>query len=351
MTPRIEDNPYLALLARALGDAGVEVTLVPGPGLRWALTHGRRLDVLHLHWPEHLVRRRGSRTPRVMEAMRAVRLAAALALLRSLGVRVVWTVHNARPHESPRPRFDALVYRMVATLASCLVVHSRHAAAVTSKLLGKRKRTVVMPHGNYVGWYPPATRDRRDFRRELGIPDDAYLFLLFGQVRGYKNVPGVVEALLEIDDERVRLLIAGKPVPAELGPQVEAAAARDDRVVLRLGHVPDREVAEHHEAADAVVLPYAEIFSSGALMLALSYGLPVVCPRAGAAGETARAPAIAPFEPGRLPDAMIQAQRGDRHEQRAAALRAAAEASWTRSVECLLPAYAPAAREATSDAR
>ena len=42
--------------------------------------------------------------------------------------------------------------------------------------------------------------------------------------------------------------------------------------------VPDGEVQHYLLAADAVVLPFKEILTSGSAMLALSFGRPVVAP-------------------------------------------------------------------------
>ncbi len=40
--------------------------------------------------------------------------------------------------------------------------------------------------------------------------------------------------------------------------------------------IPDSEVAYYYAAADVVVLPYRRIYQSGVLLMAMSYGKPVV---------------------------------------------------------------------------
>jgi glycosyltransferase involved in cell wall biosynthesis len=72
---------------------------------------------------------------------------------------------------------------------------------------------------------------------------------------------------------------------------VRAAAARDERITALLKFVPDGRVAELHGACDAAVLTRTDGGTSGALVLALSLGLPVVAFRAPAyaalVGDTA----------------------------------------------------------------
>jgi glycosyltransferase involved in cell wall biosynthesis len=81
-------------------------------------------------------------------------------------------------------------------------------------------------------------------------------------------------------------------------------------------------------AADFVVLPYLQSLNSGVLMLALTFGLPVVAPEAGGIGETVN-PAIArtfaPDDDDGLLQAMIAADELRTPGAHAAALAVAAE--------------------------
>jgi glycosyltransferase involved in cell wall biosynthesis len=83
-----------------------------------------------------------------------------------------------------------------------------------------------------------------------------------------------------------------------------------------------------HTAADAAVVGYREVFSSAALLLALSLGLPTVVPAEGSALEVATPPAVEPFAAGRLVDALEAVQTGDAQARREAALAAARAADW-----------------------
>jgi hypothetical protein len=55
-----------------------------------------------------------------------------------------------------------------------------------------------------------------------------------------------------------------------------------------LEEIPDADVSVYHRAADAAVVNYREVFSSGALLLALSQGVPVLAPKESSAAELLR---------------------------------------------------------------
>jgi glycosyltransferase involved in cell wall biosynthesis len=346
--PGEDAPPYIDLLHAAL--ARHDVALLPaarlGPGL--ARAGPRHPDAVHLHWIEYLVRAEGDGAQASARATtRAARLVATLATLRRRGVGVVWTVHNLRPHEAERPRLEAAAMQATARGAHRIVVHSHHARERVASVYGHRDKLEVVPHGHFIGRYPPPRRSREELRSALGVVPEAFVFLVFGQVRRYKRVPETIAAFRALGRDDVVLIVAGSAWDARERAAVEHAAAGDPRVVLRLGFVPDEEVAELHVAADAAVLAYRELFSSGALLLALSLGVPTVAPAYGSAMETAPPPAVQAFAEGALADALDAVTRVDREHARAAALAAARAADWEAIGARTAELYRAAAREAT----
>src|SRR6187200_881221 len=89
-------NPYQRSLADALGRLGVQVEFQP---IRWhVLNQMRSMDVLHLHWTTKL-----DNAPLSKFLLRLPWLAMQFILLRLLGRRIVWTVHNLENHERRNP--------------------------------------------------------------------------------------------------------------------------------------------------------------------------------------------------------------------------------------------------------
>jgi beta-1,4-mannosyltransferase len=326
--------PYLRLLHGALAERGVKVLDLGSVREAGPTAH---VDVVHLHWLEYLV---GG--GRLRSLVRGVRLAAALRRLRRSRTRLVWTVHNLRPHDRRNPFVEELVTRSALRNADAVIAHSGYAARRMAETYGSGRAIEVVPHGNFVGFYPPSSRSRAETRAALGLPPDAFTFLIFGQLRRYKRIPEAITAFRTLPDPDARLVVAGAAGDESLRAELAQAAAGDARAVLRLEHVPDEGVAELHEAADAAVLPYRQVFSSGALLLALSLGLPAVAPWEGST-EIAAPPALEPFEEGRLPDALRAIRRGDPAERRRAARAAAGRFDWEPIAERTLELYEHAA--------
>jgi beta-1,4-mannosyltransferase len=273
--PPLLTNPYQRLLYGALGEHGVDLVGQARLKLGWLVRSRRRVDVLHFHWPEGYYRfRAGSASLRgplswLNLAAFAVRIAAA----RALGYRIVWTVHQVVPHES-HGAIDRVAARLLGRVAQRLVAHDRHTAEQVQREL--RREAIVIPHGSFVGAYPPG-RGGDEARRELGIEPDDLVFLLFGHLRAYKDLGVVLDAWgLATLPGHAKLIIAGMPDPGAPLARIESAASESRSIVALLDFVPDDRVAELFEASDAAIVARSDGGTSGALVLALSFGLPVV---------------------------------------------------------------------------
>lgn len=317
--PKLAEAPYLRMLHPALERKGVDLVDLPDVHAAPAAP----VDAVHLHWLEYLI----GADSLARSSVRAARLLRTLRRLRRSGKRVVFTAHNLRPHEPRHPRLEGLVTRAALRGADAVIAHSGYAARQIEDAYGEVADLTVIPHGHFIGLYPPAGRAREETRAELGIPRAAFTYLLFGQLRRYKRVPQAIEAFTSLPDPDLRLLVAGSAWDAEVREAVERAAGHDPRVRLMLEHVPDGRVAELHDAADAAVLPYRQVFSSGALLLALSHGLPVVAPFEGTR-EIAAEPALESFNGDGLAPALDAVRHGDRAARAEAARRVAERLDW-----------------------
>jgi beta-1,4-mannosyltransferase len=327
----VRGNPYCDLLYRSLTARGVTVAPRAELSPRWLARHARDVKVLHLHWPEFYYRSGGRPTPRSVTAF-----VAALLFARLLRYRIVWTVHNALPHE--RRAVDR-VLRWLLVRSARLVVH---AEAARGAIPGGRRPAAVVPHGHYIGCYPddvPAL----EARRALGLGAQDRVFVCFGQLRGYKDVGALLDAFADLPDPRLRLVVAGRPATDADAQSVLAAAQRDARVRAHLGFVPDPDVQRFLKAADFVVLPYRDVLTSGAALLALSFARPLVVPRRGCLAELERegcAIAYDPDAPGALRAALAAAAavaNPGSWQQRAAA--AARRRAWEPIAEAYARIY------------
>jgi glycosyltransferase involved in cell wall biosynthesis len=274
----------------------------------------RAVEVLHFHWPELYFRPHRLRS--------AVGFAARLVLARLLGYRLAWTVHNAAPHEGAT-RGTRLVAATLCRLAR-LIVHCEAGRRAGGRAL---RRAAVIPHGNYLGCYPDGV-DAAGARARLGLERDARVLLAFGQVRPYKGLDALVRAFAAVDAPDARLVIAGAPMA---GGEAVLGAVADPRVHVLLGHVPDEQVQLFFRAADLVVLPYRAVLSSGAAMLAFSFGRGIVAPRLGCLAQLDGKGAAILYDPGvtdGLEEALRWALAVDAGRLGRQALRLARAVSW-----------------------
>ena len=74
------------------------------------------------------------------------------------------------------------------------------------------------------------------------------------------------------------LWVAGQSRPPDYQQRLAQLAAADKRVRWHPQFVPDDQIQLWMNAADVVVLPYRRTTTSGAAMLAFSFGKPIIAP-------------------------------------------------------------------------
>lgn len=267
--PWYSPNRYVELLHAALAPHGIEH--VPHLPLRAEALASREVQVAHLHWGEWAWQSRGRFEWRRRRGVKALRRFITDAERQS--ILVIWTVHNLAPHENSRISDDE-GFALLHDRARLRIFHSRHARDEALERYGVRGDTLVMPHGNYDGTFPPP-RDRQSIRHELGLEPGIRLLLCAGNVRSYKGVDVAVRAMRELVGLGYQLLIAGRAEGRALA-EINRAARGLPGVRLEAGRIDAQRLADLHEAADAVLLPYTEVTGSGALLAALSQSRAVI---------------------------------------------------------------------------
>lgn len=196
----------------------------------------------------------------------------AVACLRLTGRPVVHTEHGTFDRTTSFPRTRQLVRRLTGRLTARTIVHTQADLATMRPILGAR--AVVVPHGEYGGLARSGgPADREQARAALGIPEDAPVTLMFGQLRTDKGLPDLVEAVARVPS--LHLLIGGKDTGG-----LTAVRGRLDmlagRVTVREGFLAMSEAAQLFGAADTVALPYRMASQSGVLLLSYGFSRPVV---------------------------------------------------------------------------
>ena len=265
-------NPYIDQLVDSLGASGAVVEDFTRRGLLGAP------HVVHVHWPMHLVRPQ----PSLGAVLDVAKVLGLIACARVRGSALVWTAHDLEPHEGfPSPLHSAFHRLFLQQVDHVIVLSDQGASTLTDRWPVLRGVPMTkVPHGHYRDWYPPAL-PKDQARAALGIGGDKTVHLAFGQIKRYKNLVELAEVWGRGAGPDEELHVVGEVWDHGLDQELARAARSDARIHLHLGRADDAEVSLWHSAADAVVLAYAKgtPLNSGAAMLALSFGLPVVVRR------------------------------------------------------------------------
>lgn len=346
-------NPYQEMLYGALQASGVECTVIyvhrranlgPLPFVvQVTLARIRGYRLLHLHWPQFALHL----GPRLLPRLSLLNARLSLWWLRMVGVKLVWTVHNAAAHE-PETADDNAVSRMLARDAARKIVHSVNTIDELAALGADIERISVIPHGAYNESYREA--DRLEGRQRLQLPTTARIGMFFGQIRPYKGVENLIPAWREA----IRVSGAGSAVPFLLIAGKCDDEAERHRLHRKMGglngrfdegYAPHEDVPLYFAAADIVVLPFRRVTTSGSVLLALSLGRPVVAPRIGALRDLPQDVGFL-YEEGGLVDALcraLTAPPAELAERSEAAQRYASRFAWDGIAAATLEVFRQAA--------
>ncbi len=262
-------DPYQALLADALAPA---VEARAGTVTDALEASAERGVVFHVHWEDAVyagAAAQGEARERIGGFL------AELAALRACGGRVVWTRHNAAPHENRFPAASLELRQGLAAEADLLHVHGETGAALMREEGGTADRTLVLRNPDIAPGYPDDITDdaaRRYFHLDAG----ATVFAFLGAMRGYKGLETLLDAFATVHgaDCNAQLLIGGRQPNSREGRYLLTAPG-----VRLIPHFVDDGVVQYVlRAADFAVAPYRRTLTSGAVALALGFGRPVIVP-------------------------------------------------------------------------
>ncbi|MDQ3782358.1 MAG: methyltransferase domain-containing protein [Actinomycetota bacterium] len=293
-------NPYQDMLYGGLGEIDV-VALPTGDPFQPAQFDGyARADgarVFHVHWTAPILG--PARTEDEAVAARQ-RMLDGIDAFRAGGGRLVWTVHNVLPHECAYPEVEAGLRQGLADRADAVhVMCPGTAAAVAEHFTLPADRTFVIPHASFVGIYGDAM-DRATARTVLGVGADDIVLLTLGGIRPYKALDRLLDAFDAAlrAEPRLRLVVAGKPGRFPGVVELERRLQLHPRVVAQFASVPEEDLQLFFKACDVAVLPHRTALNSGGLLLAYTFGRPVIAPEVGCLVDALDPAASIGFDPG-----------------------------------------------------
>jgi len=292
-----DDNPYQELLYKELrikkniiityleteflNSHTLSLILLPYKLIKYRLKH---FTIFHLHWLYPFGFATHSKLFRnfFTRAFFSIYFIFVLKLVVLLNFKLVWTVHEVISIEE-EPINSVWARRFLSKLCDAKIVHAKSSIEEMQKLGINTKNTYIVSHGNYIGVYKNNIT-KESARKYLKFNKNDFIFLFFGGIKTYKGVKDLLETFKQLIKKRknVRLLIAGKCFNEELKTMLNnyKKELKED-VKIYTEYIKNDKIQYFFNCADAVVYPFKKITTSGSVILALSFGKPVICPRIG----------------------------------------------------------------------
>lgn len=284
--PVAEMNPFQRLLYSRASDEGF--ALVPATQFRHLASVGwAGRSVIHLHWLASVL---AGAADMDEASQRVTAFRNSVVSWRAAGHRVVWSMHNVLPHESPLVEAEIALRRVMVELSDAVHLLSRTSRDEASSYYEvPEEKTFHVPHPSYEGWYAN-TGDRMSARMDLGLGANEFTFVAFGSLQRYKGLLELMDAFQllgrRLPERPLRLIVAGKSVDNAYRGELEAKAQKMTGVTLIPSGMEERQVQTLLNGADVAVAPYLRTLNSGAALLAASFRRPLVAPRVGGVAET-----------------------------------------------------------------
>jgi beta-1,4-mannosyltransferase len=264
-------NRFTTLFSEAVQNAGWNVR-----EFSWRPSAVFAPKIILLHWPDELFT-----AVSAFAHTKALVKVGILQLAKHLcGVRVVWLVHETRPHDvGRRAKWSTKAFLNSLDGAIYLSRASKVAGEADIPEL-KRVPSLVTRHGHYRIDMERPPQPRRK-------PGNALNLVYFGQIRPYKNLDGLIRAAAAISPDEIRVKIIGWSKDPEFTRMLTELASTAPSVTLDIRNalVPQETLEAALDESDGVVLPYRNILNSGAALFALSRNRPVMAPRLGTLPE------------------------------------------------------------------
>ena len=197
--------------------------------------------------------------------------------LRKKGAKVIYTAHGFHFYNGA-PKKNWMFYypieKLCARWTDVLITINKEDYELAKRKLHAKQVEYVPGVGIDVDKFAKAEVDKLQKRREIDIPEDAFMLLSVGELNDNKNHQVVIKALADIGDSNMHYAIAGK---GEKKEDLDKLAKKLNVNLHLLGYRSD--VAELYKIADLYVLPSIREGLNVSVMEAMASGCPTIVSR------------------------------------------------------------------------
>lgn len=190
-------------------------------------------------------------------------------------VKIVTTIHDIVLHKGEQSKYVEKINSYIISRSCKLITLSKKFIKEIQVLYNKQESDICwIAHGNF-NYYRP-----KDYIESKGITKT---ILFFGRIHEYKGISVLLDSMELVEDKEINLVIAGN-----------GTLSRDDEVKIeKIGNrislinrwIKDEEIYTFFQNVDLVVAPYIDASQSGVVMLAYSFGKPVIVTNTGGLPE------------------------------------------------------------------
>lgn len=219
-----------------------------------------------------------------------------ILFLRLLNIVSITSIHDIVPLDKKLEQnsLSMKLFNLIYKYSISLNVHSNYVCNLILELEPSLKNKMFLTRlGNYKNFNETMNErfkfSQADAKNSVGLSNFDQVLLIFGTIKPNKRLDWVINAMKLVveKNDHVRLLIVGslqdRDVQKELLLVKELGL--DNHVLWRLEKVSDEELSVYLIAADIVLFPYEWIYQSAGIIMAMSFGKPIIANDVGSIGE------------------------------------------------------------------
>lgn len=192
------------------------------------------------------------------------------------GLKIVIVVHDISSFfRKDNATVQDIIYNK---LADKIIIHNNFSKKrfLQNFDLHDSEKLIVIQQGGYIDLVNNSIT-KEDAKIALGLDKNKKYLLFFGQIKKVKGLDILLSAMPQCHQD-IQLIIAGKPWKNDYEENkiIIVQNGLENRIIEKIHFISDAERDLLYHAADIIVLPYRLIYQSAVLLMAMSYGLPVV---------------------------------------------------------------------------
>ncbi|MEX1013988.1 MAG: hypothetical protein WDZ80_02400, partial [Candidatus Paceibacterota bacterium] len=263
------NNPYLFSLIRELVKMDLVTNVTVGYG--W-LYEEIDVDVIHIHWPELLVK---SQLPDMsrddfLQRSNFEKVLDQLKKKKKSGSKIITTIHNEKPHTDSKGLFSQF-YSDIYALSDGFIHMGNESEKLTHLQFEEEtsgKLNFIISHGDYSIF--PSNLDRDYCRKKLNLDHNQKVLLSFGAIRSEAELNLGIESFKRADIDHSIYIMAGK-LPFPYKSQLKHFTARkklyrnyfNERIRTVENVISPEEVQIYLKSADVLFIPRFNTLNSG----------------------------------------------------------------------------------------